>query len=154
MDDRIEAFINFFINDKLKNLTDEDFKTAIKTLIKERSEVDVTLHDEFWRNWNEIENHDYLFDRREKEIKLLEYIDKAAMIELMTNLLSKEGKDKKKMSVQVVGSVTDDVSILDDKPDEAIYELRYHSCNEEPFVANIHDYKSTLQLYPVHKIIN
>ena len=153
MDDRIEAFINWFINDQLKNLTDEEFKTAIKTLIKKRSEVDTTLADEFWRNWDEIENHEYLFDRREKEIKLLENIDKTTMIEFMTNLLSKESENKK-MSIQVVGSDNVDESILDDKPDEAIFELQYHSCNEESFVTNVYDCKSTLQLYPVHKIIN
>ena len=111
------------------------------------------MQDEFWRNWNEIEKQEYLFDRSEKEIKILEHCDKAAMIEFMSNLLSKEGKNYKKLSVQIVGSDIVDDSILDDKPDEAIYELQYHSCDEESFVANVYDYKSTLQSFPVNKII-
>ena len=112
------------------------------------------MHHEFSRNWDEIVNHEYIFDRNEKEIKLLEHCDKSAMIEVMSNLLSKESKDYKKMSIQVVGSGNIDESVLDDKPDEAIYDLQYHSATKESFVANIYDYKSTLQSYPAHKIIN
>ena len=107
------------------------------------------------RNWSEIENHEYCFDRSEKEIKLLEYVEKATMIESMTNLLSKKGENYRKLSIQVVGSDDTAVeSVLDGMPDEAFYELQYHTCNEESFVTNVYDYKSTLQSYPVHKIIN
>ena len=67
VDERIESFINLYINDKLKNLSDEDFKTTIEALIKKRSEVDITLNDEFSRNWNEIFDQEYLFDRHERK---------------------------------------------------------------------------------------
>ena len=153
VDERIEAFIDWFINDKLKKLTDEEFETVVKTLIKKRTEVDVNLHQEFWRNWNEIVDQEYLFDRRDKEIKILENCNKSTMIEFMSNLLSKEGKNYKKLSIQVVGSETVDETVIDDKPDEAVYELQYHSSHEESFIDDVYDYKLTLQPFPVHKLI-
>ena len=37
MDDRIEAFLEWFVNDKLAHLTDEEFNMTIATLIKIKS---------------------------------------------------------------------------------------------------------------------
>jgi secreted Zn-dependent insulinase-like peptidase len=92
VDERIEAFIYSFLNKKLQNLSDEEFNTAVQTLIKQNREPDITLNNEFSRNWYEISSQDYLFDRREKEIKVYETLEKAAMIEIMSNLLSKDNK--------------------------------------------------------------
>ena len=63
VDSRIEAFLDWFVNEKLKELSDEEFDTAITTLVKMKSQADVTLNDEVSRNWNEIVTRDYLFDR-------------------------------------------------------------------------------------------
>ena len=97
----------------LKNLTDDEFNEVITTLIKQKSQADVTLHEEFTRYWNEITNSEYLFDRNQQEIKLLECCDKKEMIEFMSNLLasdkvrvlmrSKTEKHRRKLSVQVIG---------------------------------------------------
>ena len=88
----------------LKNLTDDEFDEVITTLIKQKSQADVTLHEEFSRYWNEITNSEYLFDRNQQEIKLLESCDKKEMIKFMSNLLKAE-KDRRKLSVQVIGKV-------------------------------------------------
>ena len=99
----------------LKNLTDDEFNEVITTLIKQKSQADVTLHEEFTRYWNEITNSEYLFDRNQQEIKLLESCDKKEMIKFMSNLLasdkarvlmrSKTEKHRRKLSVQVIGKV-------------------------------------------------
>ena len=104
VDERIEAFIDWYVNDKLKNLTDDEFDEVITTLIKQKSQADVTLHEEFSRYWNEITNSEYLFERNQHEIKLLESCDKKEMIKFMSNLLKAE-KDRRKLSVQVIGKV-------------------------------------------------
>ena len=95
------------------------------------------MNNEFSRNWYEISSQDYLFDRREKEIKVYETLEKAAMIEIMSNLLSKNNQNYKKISLQVVGSEIVDDSVLEDKPDEAVYELQYHSSNDKSFITDV-----------------
>ena len=98
----------------LKNLTDDEFNEVITTLIKQKSQADVTLHEEFTRYWNEITNSEYLFDRNQQEIKLLECCDKKEMIKFMSNLLAtdkarvsmkKAEKHRRKLSVQIIGKV-------------------------------------------------
>ena len=74
------------------------------------------------------------------------------MIEFMSNLLSKT-ENRRKLSVQVIGSDVIDDEALEDKPNDAIYELKYHVVNQETFVSNVSDYKGTLQSYPIHKIV-
>ena len=75
------------------------------------------------------------------------------MIEFISNFLSKESKDYRKLSVQVIGSEVVSEETLDDKPDESTYDLRYHAMDNETFINNIYDYKKTLESYPVHRII-
>ena len=129
MDSRIEAFLEWFINDKLGKLSvikiliffynyiflrqnnnlftffqDDEFNTTITTLIKMKSQADVTLSEDFERNWNEIQSREYLFDRNLREIKLFEECDKQKMVEFVTAVISKSNENRRKLSVQVVGS--------------------------------------------------
>ena len=122
-------------------------------MIKERSEADIRLQDEFSRNWEEIIDQEYLFDRREQEIKLLQSCEKSDMIEFMTNFLSNESENFRKLSVQVIGSKVVSEETLNDKPDESSYDLRYHTLENEAFINNVYDYKQTLESYPIHRII-
>ena len=46
-----------------------------------------------------------------------------------------------------------DEEALEDNPNDAVYELKYHGVNQDTFVSNISDYKGTLKPYPIHKII-
>ncbi len=101
---------------------------------------------------NEISHSEYLFDRHQQEIKLLESCDKTEMIQFMSNLLAKT-ENRRKLSVQVIGSDIIDEETLEDKPNDAVYELNYHVSEKETFVPNIFEYKQTLQSYPIHKII-
>ena len=148
MDERIEAFLKWFVDEKLTNLSDEEFNLTISTLIKMKSQADVTLAEEVTRNWAEINSREYLFDRCEKDIKLLENCQKSQMVEFMKNLISKQ---RRKLSVQVVGSKIIDDEVLEDKPDEKVFDIQYHT--ENGFIDDIVGYKSTLKTYSLHKIV-
>ncbi len=41
VDNRIEAFLEWFIKEKLEKLSDEEFNLAIMTLIKQKCQADV-----------------------------------------------------------------------------------------------------------------
>ena len=118
-----------------------------------KSQADVTLQEEVDRNWAEIHyNSEYLFDRHQQEIKLLESCDKAEMIQCMSNLLAKT-ENRRKLSVQVIGSDVIDEKTLEDEPNDSVYELNYHVLEKETFVTNVFEYKQTLKSYPVNKIV-
>ena len=100
MDSRIEAFIDWFTDEKLINLSDEDFNQIVTSLIKAKKTADVTLEEEVNRNWNEIISGEYLFDRHAKEISLLEACQKESMVAYMNGFL-KKNDSRRKLSVQV-----------------------------------------------------
>ena len=51
VDDRIEAFVSWFLADKVNNLSDEEYAEVVSTLVKMQKQADVTLTEEFDRNW-------------------------------------------------------------------------------------------------------
>ena len=131
------SFMAFSQYLNLKNLTDDEFDEVITTLIKQKSQADVTLHEEFSRYWNEITNSEYLFDRNQQEIKLLESCDKKEMIKFMSNLLKAE-KDRRKLSVQVIGKV--------------IYPKYYKNLYETLFLGRLGRQGSTVIFYNFAKV--
>ena len=151
VDERIEAFLSWFCTEKLSNLTNEDFNSAITTLITMKSQADVTLKEEFDRHWSEIANGEYFFDRLSEEIKLLESCDKTKMVEFCTKLLCKKSNEnRRKLSVQVIGSSV----INEEAPDEIPEDIKMKYLVEGPnFIADMMEYKKSLELYPVHKIV-
>ncbi len=67
VDARIEAFLNQF-NINLQDMTETELQTRVQSLIKLKQVPDVSLDEEVSRNWNEILNEEYLFDRLQQEV--------------------------------------------------------------------------------------
>ena len=154
MDNRIEAFLEWFVKEKLEVLSDEEFKKTIMTLVKEKCKADVTLSHEFYRNWIEIEDKEYIFDRKQREIQFLKECDKNEMIQFVSKLITNSNDCRRKLSIQVVGSsMTDEENSTTNSDETPSLELKY--CNEdgEQFIKDILSFKSTLSAYPPHKII-
>ena len=66
--------LNSFLNtqrEKVKNLTNEDFKTQVEAVMTKVAEKDYNLSSEHGRFWAEISCHKYLFDRQQKEVQAL-----------------------------------------------------------------------------------
>lgn len=116
VDSRIEAFIDWFIDEKLAKLSDQVFKGMVTTLIKMKKAADVTLSEEVHRNWEEIFSQDYFFNRLSESIVLLEGCDKQEMINLVVSILrggnGKSSGNRKKFCVQVVGN-PDGIKVLE-----------------------------------------
>ena len=57
------------------------------------------------RNWGEICSHEYLFDRHEKEIEILEsFVTKERVAEYVKGLVGANQSTRRKLSVRVVGN--------------------------------------------------
>lgn len=152
VDQRIEAFLDWFVNEKLANLSDDEFNLTIGTLIKMKSQADITLAEEVNRNWGEIHTREYLFDRHQREIKLLENCDKSEMVNFVRALIDAKAENRRKLSVQVVGSSVIDDETIEDNPDEQVFDIRYR-VEGTNFIDDILAYKATLTTYPLTKIV-
>ena len=75
------------------------------------------------------------------------------MVEFVSQLISKSNQLRRKLSVQVVGSSIIDNDTLEDKPDEAEFNIKYLDEKQETFISDIKTYKTSLKAYPLHKII-
>lgn len=73
VNDKVEDFLKK-MQKYFSKLTDKNLNKYKKDLIKVKRVEDVELGDEVERNWGEIINQDYLFDRNENEIIAVEKI--------------------------------------------------------------------------------
>ena len=141
------------MREKLEQLDDEEFNQAVTTLVKLKSQVDVTLAEEVNRNWSEIVSREYMFDRRETEIKFLESCDKKQMVDFVSLLINKANSERRKLSVQVVGGNEISEDTMDDNPD-AKFVLKYHGQDDPKlFIDDVLAYKKSLSAFPLHKIV-
>ncbi|KAF5276282.1 hypothetical protein FQA39_LY06631 [Lamprigera yunnana] len=103
VDSRIEEFVEF-THKLLKKLTDKRFAQTKHDLIKLKQYVDIDLEDETLRNWDEIVNCKYQFNRTEQEIKMIQSLQFGEVRKWWeaNNLSSKNGTCRK-LSIQVVG---------------------------------------------------
>lgn len=69
VDERIEEFLNQFRHN-LESMTESELQTRVQSLIKLKKVPDVSLDEEVSRNWNEVLNEEYLFDRLQQEVRL------------------------------------------------------------------------------------
>src|SRR5688500_15951125 len=86
----------------IKGLSAEEVNTVREALIKERQCVDLSMEDEQRRNWKEIVEFQYLFDRTQREAEFLKTLDLDRFRQRCLEVLPTDGAARKKLSVQVV----------------------------------------------------
>ena len=59
------------MKDRVANLTQEEFKTQVESVITKVAEKDYNLFSEHSRFWSEIASHKYMFDRQNREVETL-----------------------------------------------------------------------------------
>merc|ERR1719354_548015 len=140
VDERIENFLKIFLD---KHLNENKVLDGIKSLAKQKVRADVTLGEEVDRNWSEIRSREYLFNRYEKEILVLNEIKLEDIVEYFTPLLT--GKEKcRKLSVHVVGAK--EVGELQDS--EMDFKLNLLKIREQS-IGDVETFKKSLKIHPV-----
>ena len=86
----------------------DEYQQMLDTLVKLKKAADVRLGEEVSRNWGEICYHQYLFDRHEKEIEMLEsFVTKERVADYIRGLVggAEDGSPtRRKLSVRIVGN--------------------------------------------------
>ena len=103
--DYVEKRIEIFVkqaSDILADMSEQSFEDTKKDLIKTKRCSDVDLSNEVSRNWTEIAEEFYIFDRTEKEIAELENI-KLSDVQQWWETHTRGGNEEnfRKLSVQV-----------------------------------------------------
>ncbi|XP_015759352.1 PREDICTED: nardilysin-like [Acropora digitifera] len=158
VDSRIDAFLEEF-GAKLSSMTEEDFSSQVDSLIELKEHKDLTLAEEADRNWTEIRDQTYLFDK----VESLRKLSKEDIYQWFVSHF-KGGKGYKKLSVQVIGSgqfesqTCADVGVDDDSGlgNDNDWQIRpvMVSTNRSKVncIQSICDFKKTRQKFPVVKI--
>ncbi|XP_073259534.1 nardilysin-like [Porites lutea] len=162
VDGRIDAFLDEF-GEMLKSMTNEDFKSQVDSLIELKEHEDLSLAEEAERNWIEVLDQTYLFDRRRREVNILKNLTKEDIDEWFRSH-RKHGNNYKKLSVQVIGSgeceahafpdaQVDDDSGLGNDNEWQIRPVAVDTTESQIFcIKDISEFKRTRAVYPVVKI--
>jgi nardilysin len=121
VDERIEAFIQFLIN-FLKTKTPDEYKFVKNSLIKSKQCVDIDLKEEVNRNWTEITDETYIFDRYDKEIEAIKCITIEQLLKWL-NDHTVNGKDYRKLSIQIVGTANKDKNDKGNEMENHLFKL-------------------------------
>ncbi|XP_032582063.1 nardilysin [Drosophila sechellia] len=84
----------------LRHLPEDEYEHTRDSLIKLKLVADMALSTEMNRNWDEIINEHYLFDRRRRQIEVLRTLQKNEIIDFVMGI---DGNNMRKLSVQVIG---------------------------------------------------
>lgn len=162
VESRIDAFLDEFA-EILRSLADEDFKSQVDSLIELKEHEDLSLADEADRNWTEVLDQTYIFNRKRREVEILRKLTKEDLYQwFLTH--RKNGDKYKKLSVQIIGSGQCETHTCADTPvdvdsglgnddDWQIRPLTFDTSGTPVFcVKNISEFKRTRAIYPVVKI--
>lgn len=109
VDARIEKFLWDFAT-LLSEMCDSDFDTMKTSIINQRRSHDIDLESEVNRNWCEVREKKYNFERNEIEARQLEILNKNSLsIFFRENIL---GENRRKLSIQILANAGDDDSLL------------------------------------------
>ncbi|XP_057998881.1 insulin-degrading enzyme-like 1, peroxisomal [Hevea brasiliensis] len=86
IDLRVEAFLKLFEN-KIYEMTDEEFKSNVKALIDMKLEKHKNLWEESGFYWHEIVIGTFKFDRKECEVAALEELTKQEFIDFFNEYI-------------------------------------------------------------------
>ncbi|KAG5888587.1 hypothetical protein JTB14_029883 [Gonioctena quinquepunctata] len=158
VDNRIEEFLKH-TKKLLDEMSEEDLQQIKEDLIKTKQCSDVHLKEEVNRNWYEIINDDYIFDRTKQEIKMIEEV-KVKEIRSWWKKHNRFGDREhfRKLSIQIVGheKKIDDMTMETEEiqsyspPEKLLVKMLGKSDEKDPnyFIHNIEEFRNNVYIYP------
>lgn len=101
VDLKVEIFLKDF-SALLRAMSDDDFATIKRSIIAQKRSPDTDLECEVNRNWIEIRESKYQFERGDIEARQLELIQKVDLVNFFVHHLSSD--NVRKLSVQIVAN--------------------------------------------------
>uniref|UniRef100_A0A8C5SNM8 Nardilysin n=1 Tax=Laticauda laticaudata TaxID=8630 RepID=A0A8C5SNM8_LATLA len=159
VDKKIEEFFAHF-EEKLRNLSEEEFLAQVSALIKLKRTDDSHLGEEVDRNWNEVITQQYVFDRLAREIVALKSLSRAQLIDWFLHC---RRKHRRVLSIHVIGYGKQEgdlnvrpISIVQESTFSREPQLTFLPSSpllNIPYIMDIRSFISTLNILPYHKIL-
>lgn len=111
VDGRIERFLKEF-SKTFESMEEEEFEIIKQSIIAQKRSADIDLECEVIRNWIEIRDGKYKFNRNELEIMQMELITKSDVITFFIDHLITPERVRK-LSIQVIANAECDNSMLE-----------------------------------------
>ena len=141
---KIENFMNEVANKVIEELTDEDFENFKHARVSVLHSDDLDIDNEIYRNWNEIVNNDFMFNRVEVVSDVTKTLTKLELQEFFKSFTQPE--NMRRLNVQISGNYASPANDSEDK----IFELIPTKLTEdEHLITNIEEFQKNLILYPV-----
>lgn len=146
---KLETFMNSVATKAVEELTDEDFENLKQSRVKLLLADHSSLTAEASANWAEIKDHEHVFNRRELAAEIIKNITKAELQDFFKSFT--QPNNKRLLSVQVIGSRTDEENSTQQNSDLEIEILTDKLVEDENLITNIEEFQSKLFLYPFSK---
>jgi secreted Zn-dependent insulinase-like peptidase len=148
--EKIDEFVVKMLED-VSSISDQEFEILKKNRLKTLKADDMTLGEEFARNWLTIQNEYYMFNRQEIFANVTAKLTKAEFIYFVNSFLQPE--KQRSVCIQVIGTEgegSDENEIDDDVTVEFITEK--HG-DDENVISDIEAFQRNLYLYPALKVL-
>lgn len=147
LDERVEAFLDRF-RSKIVSMAPDKFQKNIIAVVEQFLEKNKNLGEESTKYWAAICNKSYLF---KKHVLIAEEVKKVTSDEVLTffdKYIAKDGRNRKKLSVQVFGKRCLEKMSEEEKKEEEGREVVL--IGDDGAV----DFKRRMSLFPLAKVVD
>ena len=141
VDKKIEEFLHNF-QSVLQDTNEEDFETMKHSIAAQKRSPDNSLETEVNRNWIEIKNNKFMFERHEFEARQLEILRKNDLLIFFKDHFSKN--TMKKLSIQMIANADDDSDSL---LQHGYIHLNLLTDDKHNTIKNISHFKNSLVMF-------
>ncbi|KAI4300786.1 hypothetical protein L6164_034122 [Bauhinia variegata] len=134
IEQRVEAFLEMF-ETKLREMTIDEFKSNVNTLIDMKLERHKNLREETAFYWREIYDGTLKFDRKDFEVEALRHLTHRELIDFFNEYVKVGARDKRTLSVRLYGN---------------LHSSEYNSEALQPHSAKIEDIFSFRRSQPLY----
>ncbi|CAF1425013.1 unnamed protein product [Adineta steineri] len=97
---RIELFIDS-IRDYISNMPDDVFKKQREGYMVKKVEIPKSMHSQVYKFWNEIEIHQFCFNRPQLEVEIIKSLERTDLVRFYDHYISLNSIHRRKLSVHV-----------------------------------------------------
>lgn len=102
VDESIDDYVDSIIG-MINDLGQSEFNMVRDALIRTKQRTDLSMAGEQRRHWERIAQFDYMFEQNNFEVRFLKNLDLNRFRRWALRLLPTRGRDRRKLSVQIVG---------------------------------------------------
>ncbi|CAG8442164.1 10344_t:CDS:10 [Acaulospora morrowiae] len=122
LENRIEAFL-FKLQEIIENLSDEEYKKHVNSLIEKKLEKDKNLGEESRRYWEIICSGRYEFNKIEFDTKILRELTKSELLEFYKTYIHPKSPSQKKISTHMKSKNLDIIKMFNRIDTKKLHEF-------------------------------